>query len=245
MMDAVTPGFLQYTSRRIAAHLARSGSADQALAQWLGVTAGADWQHALCDSLLTDDAFAAAVAARSYRHGNGFLKLVLLDRGFKLRLHLWLPGTPCEENIHDHRWSIASTILAGALHSEIWDAAAGDGAVDLQAQAYTYHAARGVQPARALPRGRVALRRLGRTCHVAGDSYALPASALHRICNHGERLVATLMCSGPALAGHTRLFAGREGLQPQVSAERLDVAQLRAAIVRFAGLAGLPAARAA
>lgn len=244
-MDAVTPGFLQHTSRRIASHLARSGSADQALAQQLSVTASVGWQRALCRSLLTDDAFAAAVAARSYRHGNGFLKIVLLDSGFRLRLHLWFPGAPCEENIHDHRWSLASAILAGELRSELWAEAAGDEVIDLETQAYTYHAAQGARPARKLPRGRAALRLLGRTRHAAGDGYALPASTLHRICSHGDRLVATLMCAGPALAGHTRLFAGREGLRPDVAARRLDVAQLRAAIARFAGLAGLPAAHAA
>lgn len=237
-MDA-TPAALQVLSRRIAAHLQQSGAADQALARTLTNTAGAAWQADLCDSLLTDDAFAAEVAARSYRHGNGFLKVVLLDRGFKLRLHLWFPGTPCEENIHDHRWSIASTIIAGELHSEIWTDAASDDAFDLLAQEYRYQAAGHGQTARALPMARAPLRLHGRTCHRAGSSYALPDSTLHRICNHGGCLVATLMCSGPAVAGHTRLIAGQEGLRPEVTAQRLNVAELRHQIARFAKLAGL------
>lgn len=135
------PVFLQSLSSRIAAHLQHSGAADELLAALLASTATQEWQAALCETLLTDDAFAAEVAARSYRHGNGFLKVVLLDRGFKLRLHLWLPGTPCEENIHDHRWSIASAIIAGELNSEIWADAASADESDLLAREHCYLAA--------------------------------------------------------------------------------------------------------
>lgn len=237
-MDA-TPAALQALSYRIAAHLQQSGEADHALARLLAGTATTDWQARLCHSLLTDDAFAAEVAARSYRHGNGFLKVVLLDRGFKLRLHLWFPGMPCEENIHDHRWSIASTIIAGELHSEIWADAENDAVFDLKAQEYRYLAAVRGQPTRAVLLERTSLRLLERTCHRVGSSYALPTSTLHRICSHGLRLVATLMCSGPAMAGHTRLIAGQEGLRPEVAAQSLSVTELRGYIARFAELAGL------
>lgn len=234
-----TPAVLLPLSEQIAAHLQHSGSADEALAALLADTATADWQAALCEALLTDDAFATQVAARSYRHGNGFLKVVLLDRGFKLRLHLWLPGASCEENIHDHRWSIASTILAGELHSEIWADAANDGQFDLQASEYRYQAAASGQPAQAIPLHSSPLALLRRTRCPAGSHYSLPPATLHRICSHGRQLVATLMCSGPAVAGHTRLIAGREGLLPEVAARRLSVAELRAGIGHFAALAGL------
>ncbi|WPP46943.1 hypothetical protein [Pseudomonas sp. AN-1] len=234
-----TPAVLQSLSVQIAAHLQHSGSADEALAALLADTATADWQAALCEALLTDDVFAAQVAARSYRHGNGFLKVVLLDRGFKLRLHLWLPGASCEENIHDHRWSIASTILAGSLHSEIWADAANDEQFDLQAGEYRYQAAVDGQPARAIPLHSAPLRLVERNSRSAGSHYALPPATLHRICSHGRQLVATLMCSGPAVAGHTRLIAGREGLLPEVAARRLSVAELRAGIGHFTALAGL------
>lgn len=234
-----TPVFLQSLSTRIAAQLQRSGSADAELAALLARTATPAWQAALCSLLLTDDAFAGWVAERSYRHGNGFLKVVLLDQGFKLRLHLWLPGASCEENIHDHRWSIASTILAGELHSEIWADAANDEHFDLQAHEFLYQAAKGAQPATSLSLHQSALRLVRRQCLAAGSHYALPPATLHRICSHGRELVATLMCSGPAIAGHTRLIAGHEQLIPEVAARRLSVAELRAGIGHFAALAGL------
>ena len=76
---------------------------------------------ALLQGLLADEQALQAVAARSYVHGNGFVKVVLLDEhGHKLRLHIWFAGSACEENIHDHRWSFASHVLVGTLNSEIW-----------------------------------------------------------------------------------------------------------------------------
>lgn len=234
-----TTALLQPLSRRIATHLQRTGAADEALAALLADTATTGWQTALCEALLTDDAFASQVAARSYRHGNGFLKVVLLDQGFKLRLHLWLPGVSCEENIHDHRWSIASTILTGELHSEIWTDAANNEQFDLLADEFRYQAATDGQPAGAVPLRSTPLRLTERSCRKAGSHYSLPPATLHRICSHGRQLVATLMCSGPAIAGHTRLIAGREGLLPEVAARRLSVAELRAGIGHYAALARL------
>lgn len=234
-----TPVFLQSLSTRIAAQLQRSGCADAELAALLARTATPAWQAALCSLLLTDDTFASWVAERSYRHGNGFLKVVLLDQGFKLRLHLWLPGASCEENIHDHRWSIASTILAGSLHSEIWADATNDEAFDLEASEYRYQAAADGQPARAIALHSSPLNLVRRSVCPAGSHYSLPPATLHRICSHGRQLVATLMCSSPAVAGHTRLIAGREGLLPEVDKHFLSVAELRAGIGHFAALAGL------
>ncbi len=240
-----SPAVLQSLSVQIGAHLQRHGHADETLAELLANTATANWQAELCAALLTDDEFATQVAARSYRHGNGFLKVVLLDQGFKLRLHLWFPGVACEENIHDHRWSIASTVLSGELHSEIWADAAKDQTFDLQGTEHCYQAATASEPAKAVALRPTPLRRV-RLCRLAaGGHYALPPATLHRICSHGSQLVATLMCSGPAIAGHTRLITGDEQLIPAVAARGLSLAELRAAITQFAALAGLFPAQAA
>lgn len=231
------PVALQILSKRIALFLRNNnGAADERLAAFLAKTATTDWQAALCHELLTDDEWAAEVAGRSYWHGNGFLKVVLLDQGFKVRMHIWFPDVACEENIHDHRWSIASTILAGELHSEIW-ADTSSAHAELQGQEYRYEAIRAGQAPCAVPLPeRTPLRLVEHTCHAAGSSYALPPETLHRICNHGERLVATLMCSSEAHALNSRLIAGKEGLLPDVRAQRLSVPELRTAIARFMAL---------
>lgn len=234
-----SPALLQALASRISAHLQQDGCADEAMAALLADTATHSWQAALCELLLTDDAFAAQVATRSYRHGNGFLKIVLLDQGFKVRLHLWFPGAACEENIHDHRWSIASTILAGELHSEIWADAAENGPFDLTGDEYRYLAANNGQSAQAIRLHSQALNLVRHAKAGAGSHYSLPPATLHRIRSHGRQLVATLMCSGPAQAGHTRLIAGHEGLLPEVAKHFLSVAELRAGIGHFAALTGL------
>ena len=65
----------------------------------------------LLQAILADEVCLTEISQRSYQHGNGFLKVVLLNHGYKLRLHIWFAGQPCEENIHDHRWSFSSLIL--------------------------------------------------------------------------------------------------------------------------------------
>lgn len=68
----------------------------------------------------------AAVTARSYRHPNGFAKIVLHDAGpagASIRLHVW-PTAGVHEQFedvprgdtapHEHRWKFASTVLAGS-----------------------------------------------------------------------------------------------------------------------------------
>jgi hypothetical protein len=58
----------------------------------------------------------AEIAARSYFHPNGFVKLVLEQHpgGGQLRLHVW-PGRPKAEDIHGHGWSYASVVVGGAV----------------------------------------------------------------------------------------------------------------------------------
>lgn len=62
------------------------------------------------------------IARRSFLHKNGFdvLQLFMTD-DFELRIHIWpkqeLPG---QENIHNHRWDLASKILLGTLYQELF-----------------------------------------------------------------------------------------------------------------------------
>lgn len=103
---------------------------------------------ALLQSILNTPAQLATIAKRSYWHGNGFLKIVLLDQGYKLRLHIWCNGVVCEENIHSHRWGFASHVLQGALRSEIWqDGTDNQEQPTIMADEYRYTAKQGDTPA--------------------------------------------------------------------------------------------------
>lgn len=58
-----------------------------------------------------------AIRVRSYRHPNGFVKIVLRKNsdGSLFRLHYWLKELAMEQNCHDHGWHFTSKILRGAL----------------------------------------------------------------------------------------------------------------------------------
>jgi hypothetical protein len=66
----------------------------------------------------------AAAAARSYVHENGFAKLMFGRHGAEhWFIHVWTPlGDP---DVHDHRWDLSSTVLAGRIAVERFEIASG------------------------------------------------------------------------------------------------------------------------
>ncbi len=78
---------------------------------------------------IKDARWAAWLAKRSLRHWNGFTKILLIDvsewpstlyAGRKLVLHVWNAADQAIniENIHNHRWTFESVLLAGRLRWE-------------------------------------------------------------------------------------------------------------------------------
>ena len=184
----------------------------------------------LLQALLADADSLQTVATRSYVHGNGFVKVVLLDEhGYKLRLHIWFAGSACEENIHDHRWSFASHVLVGTLNSEIWvDDVQGQVLPEFRYAAATANSAAGKQ---AVGHCRLSLQQ--HCQYGAGSSYVMPKLVLHRIINPGQHLVATVMVSAPTEQGDTRLIPIQEELNPQVDMPRLSAEALAPLLRRF------------
>lgn len=204
----------------------------------------------LISSLIQSPELLAKIAARSYWHGNGFLKVVLLDQGYKLRLHIWFAGTSCEENIHSHRWGFASHVLTGSLKSELWADAANDDlpasrctsktgpansrALTLQTKEYVYTAKHqsGHTPVPAHKKliGTACLQKLQDITQTAGASYLMTPDQLHRINHPGQELVATIICTAPTQVLTNRLFPtlANPNLQPaNLSAEELKHALTR------------------
>ena len=203
--------------------------ANQALANWLQQQFSSSQLIHFIRQLIADEQVLAEVASRSYQHGNGFLKVVLLDRGYKLRLHIWFAGESCEENIHDHRWSFASLVLAGQLKSEIWR----DDAQGQTFKSYQYHAATQQHAPfkQAVADSHLMLDQV-QICK-AGDSYIMPKRKLHRIINPGHQLVATMMCSAPTEQGTTRLIPIHDGIDPNIQPPKTTAAQLKQALQQF------------
>ena len=204
----------------------------------------------LISSLIQSPELLAKIAARSYWHGNGFLKVVLLDQGYKLRLHIWFAGTSCEENIHSHRWGFASHVLTGSLKSELWTDAANDDlsasrcasktgpansrSLTLQTKEYVYTAKHqsGHTPIPAHKKliGTACLQKLQDITQTAGASYLMTPDQLHRINHPGQELVATIICTAPTQVLTNRLFPtlANPNLQPaNLSAEELKHALTR------------------
>ncbi|MBL0231016.1 MAG: hypothetical protein IPP76_09535 [Moraxellaceae bacterium] len=174
--------------------------ASQALADWMARSFCPQTIFAIINQVLSNPELLAQIAARSYHHGNGFLKVVLAAQdGWKLRLHVWFDNTPCEENIHDHRWGFASTVLCGQLLSETF---VDDIDGDITGTEYLYHARQNQDESQKHIQGRFCLRSLGQQCRGVGESYFLPTSVLHRICDYANKnMVATMMCSAPTQQG--------------------------------------------
>lgn len=63
-------------------------------------------------------------AGQSYRHPNGFVKLVAYASPcsrFRLRVHIWPPG--CERqrlNVHTHRYAFVSLVARGQIDDYLW-----------------------------------------------------------------------------------------------------------------------------
>lgn len=160
----------------------------------------------LLAQLLRDEAALTAVQRRSYYHHNGFRKLVLLqNRAFKLRLHLWEANSERHhENIHDHRWNFASCLLAGRFQTVVWEEDAAGPETRLNCT-YTPAQADGCYGVH--EHGQVRLRQ--RATHVlqAGDQYYMPASTLHQVTDPGQGETITLMLTATPVLGNCKLYA--------------------------------------
>lgn len=161
--------------------------------------------------IAADRAEVAAIAVRSYRHANGFTKLVLTDSVIgRLRLHVWEPGAVAEENIHEHRWHFASAVLAGTMESEIWvDSFDRDAPTFPE---FIYHVRDRGATRRPVGRTRVTCSRS--VIRQAGEAYFMPPGVLHRITGTSG-LTATLVFTTAPSRAWNRMLA-RDGVQPDV-----------------------------
>jgi hypothetical protein len=182
--------------------------------------------------LLADRQAIAELAARSYLHGNGFYKIVLAaNDSFKLRLHVWFPGSDAEENIHDHRWWFASRILCGQLASAVYEEAAHADAVAYRE--YLYFGRNAETGARVEEIGSTRLVIRGHRVRQPGDSYVLAPGVLHRILHADpDAVTATLMCQAAPARDWNRLLPSRP-LQPDVAQRPLTKAQLVRVLKRY------------
>jgi hypothetical protein len=165
-----------------------------------------DTLRLLLAQLLRSEQALASIQARSYYHHNGFRKLVLLqNKAFKLRLHLWEARSEHHhENIHDHRWNFASALLAGSFKTVIWEEDAQGPEVRLDC---TYTPARNGSVYAVRENGKVRLREQATLMLGAGDVYYMPASTLHQVTDPGAGATRTLMLTATPVLANCKLYA--------------------------------------
>lgn len=163
----------------------------------------------LIKQVINNDVLLSNVVKESYYHENGFHKIVLLSgKNFKLRLHHFGVAAKIPmENIHDHRWPFASSILTGELTMDIFKVS------DKGEEAF-YHFLYGSDKQSGSYStdfiGKRFLNKVDTRTYNAGESYLMHTNELHRIKNGTGQESITLILTGKPVSRRCNLFAKKE-----------------------------------
>jgi hypothetical protein len=156
------------------------------------------------EALAQDDLTMKGIASLSYRHANGFFKLVLhrsSETGAAIRLHAWMPDQVSAENIHNHRWPFVSRVLLGHVDEYLFEFSK-DGE---DMWRYSYERIR--RGAHVLhPVGRTTIKERGTQRWERDSVYIREALQLHRVRAAQDRLTATLVACAPTSRDSTDVF---------------------------------------
>lgn len=149
-----------------------------------------------------------AVLKESYYHENGFHKIVLLSSQlFKLRLHHFGSGVKLPmENVHDHRWAFASSILTGTLKMDLFEVHQSEGE---SLKHYCYDSNKSSGEYATSPIGKKFIRKKETRTYCAGDQYLMLPADLHRIINKPGEESVTLILTGNPISRTCNLYAKR------------------------------------
>jgi hypothetical protein len=104
--------------------LADSASSPQELEKLLARMLRTGLVASLVAEARRDPRIRRVIASESYRHANGFEKIVLATRGrlgAKLRAHVWHQADdPDRFAVHDHAWDFASFVASGGLEAHFY-----------------------------------------------------------------------------------------------------------------------------
>lgn len=156
---------------------------------------------------------------RSYRHPNGFEKIVLasdLPGAEELRIHRWCNDAE-DTNIHSHAWDFQSYILKGCLEHHCWQLCSGD-----EITAFL------VPPVRLSngfvdgydfeELGRYGLEALGVFRLVPGSFYRMNSGILHRVKASGNAISLMVQAnfhrSASIVVGNTETYRASSRVGP-------------------------------
>ena len=176
---------------------------------------------ALLRSLQEDTGRLTAVARQSYRHCNGFDKIVLAAPSgslLKLVLHVWPKGDlDTSDNIHNHRWDFSSVVICGALRLELYEP-------DARGQNYSvmrYRPMAGAGHFELSPGGTTTVSVRSAITMTVGSTYSWACDCLHRAWGLPGQVTATLIVQGPPMRNDTVVLLGEDDVRRQGGPQRL------------------------
>jgi|SRR5271157_254917 len=189
--------------------LPRHFSSDTAVAQnsaFLRALAADEAPERLIHEILADREALSRIASRSYRHANGFDKILLFDSrqagAYRLSIHHWYSAhgeSPSkDEPIHNHRFSFWSHIFRGTMSASVYTECdcAEEGSAFLPRYRYLPTSTGNVHTCKY--DREACVKRVASTTYSTGDVYYLNYKILHRVHapGYGQRL-CTFVLRGP------------------------------------------------
>ena len=185
-------------------------------------------QSEICDLIrfvLDDEISFLQCLASSYKHANGFDKIVLMQgSNFKLRLHLYgsADTVVIAENVHSHRWPFASSILHGSIMMDIFQNTKSNPANKMEESLsdhdhvetfvhYIYHSDKQKGYFETVRIGPTELRQMSTIKYHKGQTYSMNVSDMHRIVSCHNHAI-TLMLTGKPVSTTCNLFSPRAEL---------------------------------
>ncbi|WP_080054425.1 hypothetical protein [Spirosoma aerolatum] len=155
--------------------------------------------------LLSDKHILAQISKLSYKHANGFFKIVLhASENYKLRLHIWRKDEKAyHEDIHNHRWNFASYVLIGGYRNEIYEEA-NSGILKYK---YFYYPRLSKTNFILEYKGVKHLELVERIVFSADSYLVLDCHVLHKVNLVESDYTATLFLAGSALDDHTQIYS--------------------------------------
>lgn len=184
----------------------------------------------LISIILNDPRQLNIILDRSYRHQNGFHKIVITEGAlFKLRLHIFENMAEIQlpmENIHNHRWNFSSQILKGDLKMEIYEKTDYGDNVYFD---YNYNPSKHGNKYEVDLCGLTKLVMKEERLYKEGSFYYMNNKELHRIVNPTDQKVETIVMTGIPTNAKCKLYSQRvftEGEKLMLKYSRLELIKL-------------------
>ena len=184
--------------------------------------------------LMGDEKRMKQVALDSSFHPNGFIKIqfhIQGDTKAKIRLHYWQANAhTAEENVHNHRWRMASKVMMGALHSETWVPLNDLDVQDVEnAQRLTlrmYHKQLGAYGASEKNMGMVWATCTENIHREAGSAYHMHEDTMHRIVQPASNTpTLTMMVQSAPIYEDNHMLSFAHVKQPELCAKKVETVE--------------------